>query len=170
MVGLSSSRKAGSFSKFCCSAARRVAVISAVRPVSRTQRTTSCLLFSSDSTTRSESTMNCSIVWFWSPRMRSVLVVSRRPGWARRSTVCRSCGRPARPAPSDETISRSRSRYGVRRTLLTRSCGTVEVVFFTGITPLPSLGIFFLLLSPGWQSTKYSPISDWGLMSQLAFS
>ncbi len=51
--------------------------------------------------------------------------------------------------------------------LLTRSAGIVEVVCSTGTVP-PS-GSFSGEL-PGWQSTKYSPISDCGLMSQVASS
>jgi hypothetical protein len=49
--------------------------------------------------------------------------------------------------------------------LLTRSAGIVEVVCSTGTVP-PS-GSFSGEL-PGWQSTKYSPMSDCGLMSQVA--
>ena len=51
--------------------------------------------------------------------------------------------------------------------LLTRSAGIVEVVCSTGTVP-PSGS--FLSELPGWQSTKYSPIRDCGLMSQLASS
>ena len=47
---------------------------------------------------------------FWSPRIRSVREVSRRPGCARRSTSWRSSGRPASPVPSSVTINRKRSR------------------------------------------------------------
>ena len=49
----------------------------------------------------------------------------------------------------------------------TRSIGIDEEVCSTGIVPEPSVGSFSSEL-PGWQSTKYSPISDCGRISQLA--
>ncbi len=110
MVGLSSSRKVGSFWKVRSSSARRVAVISAVSPASSTQRTTSRLFCSSSSITVSESAMKSLMTWFWPPRISSTREVSRRPGWARRSASERSSGRPARPVPSVVTIRRKRSR------------------------------------------------------------
>jgi hypothetical protein len=165
MVGRSSSRKVGSFWKVRRSSARRVAVISAVSPASSTQRTTSALFASSSSITRSESEMKSLMTWFWSPRICSTREVSRRPGWARRSASARSSGRPASPVPSVVMMRRKRSRYGRRMMLLMRSAGIVEVVCSTGTVP-PSRSLSGEL--PGWQSTKYSPIRDWGLMSQVA--
>jgi hypothetical protein len=58
-------------------------------------------------------------------------------------------------------------RRGRRMMLLTRSAGIVEVVCSTGT--IPSSGSLSSDV-PGWQSTKYSPISDCGLMSQVASS
>ena len=54
-------------------------------------------------------------------------------------------------------------------TLLMRSTGIVELVWSTGTTPDPSVGRRFSDW-PGWQSTKYSPIKDWGRISQVASS
>ena len=62
---------------------------------------------------RSESAMNFSMVRFWSPRMRSALrgLAQARVG-AAQHRLRGPPGGPARPAPSEEMISRSRSRYG----------------------------------------------------------
>ena len=51
--------------------------------------------------------------------------------------------------------------------LLTRSSGIVELVCSTGTRP-PSGSLRSEV--PGWQSTKYSPISDCGRISQEASS
>jgi hypothetical protein len=48
-------------------------------------------------------------------------------------------------------MNRSRSRYGRRRMLLTRSVGIVDAVCLTGTVPDPSVGSRFGEL-PGWQS------------------
>ncbi len=110
IVGRSSSRKVGSRRRPARSSSRLPAVISAASPASSTQRTTSRLLRSSSVITVSESAMKSLITAFWSPRIRSVREVSRRPGCARRSTSWRSSGRPASPVPSSARISRRRSR------------------------------------------------------------
>ncbi len=89
------------------------------------------------------------------------------PGAARRITSLRSSGRPARPAPSSPTIRRSRSRYGRRRMLLTRSSPIVELVWSTGTRPPSGSRLGEV---PGWQSTKYSPMNDCGRTSQRASS
>ena len=93
---------------------RRDAEISAVRPASRTKRLTSPLavLERADRPVWA-SPMNFSIVPVWRPRIRSVSLVSRSAGCARRSTfaeVLRAARRG--PAPSSPTIRRKRSRYG----------------------------------------------------------
>ena len=106
-----------------------------------------------------------SMVRVWRASIRSVWVVSRSPGCARRSAALRSSGRPASPAPSSPMMSRRRSAYGRRTMLFTRSSGIVEVVWATGTRP-PS-GIRSPEL-PGWQSTKYSPMNDCGRISQCA--
>ena len=64
-------------------------------------------------------------------------------------------------------MSRKRSRKGRRMMLLTRSMGIVELVCSTGTRP-PSGSL--RSEAPGWQSTKYSPISDCGRISQRASS
>jgi hypothetical protein len=150
IVGFSSSRKRGRRWKPAAIASRREAEISAVSPVSAIQRWTSRFLSSSSATTVSESPMKSRMICFWSPRIRSTLRVSRRPGCARSRTSARSSGRPARPVPSSARISRRRSRYGRRITLPTRSAGTVEVVFWTVIGSSDSSSCWSL---PGWQST-----------------
>ena len=90
------------------------------------------------------------MIFDWLPRIWSTLRVSWSPGWARLSTSARSAGRPARPVPSSAMISRSRSRYGRRRMLLTRSVGIVDAVRVSGMIAFDAR---FCLLEPGWQST-----------------
>ena len=111
----------------------------------------------------SASATKFSITRFWSPRIRSVFDVSRRPGCARRSTSWRSSGRPASPVPSSVTISRKRSRYGRRMMLLTRSGGTVVAVCSTGIVDPGGSGRSAV---PGSQLRKYSPMSVCGSTEQ----
>ncbi len=78
--GWSSPRKAGRSRNDAASASRRLAAVSAVRPASRTKRLTSLLRASSAPITRSASVISDLIVLVWRPRMRSVSLVSRRPG------------------------------------------------------------------------------------------
>ncbi len=59
----------------------------------------------------------------------------------------------------------SRSRYGRRMMLLIRSIGIVDAVCSTGIV---APGFSRCSAVPGRQSTKYSPISDCGRVSQKA--
>ena len=59
----------------------------------------------------------------------------------------------------------SRSRYGRRMMLLIRSSGIVDAVCSTGIV---APGFSRSASVPGRQSTKYSPISDCGRVSQNA--
>ena len=148
MVGLSSARNVGSRWKPAAIALRWGAEIAAVRPVSVIQRATSFLRWSSAATTVSEFLMKSWMIFDWLPRIWSTLRVSWSPGCARLRTSAKSAGRPARPVPSSAMISRSRSRYGRRRTLFTRSVGIVDCVWVTGTVPLSSWGEL-----PGWQST-----------------
>jgi hypothetical protein len=90
--------------------------------------------------------------------------VARSAGTARRITALRSWPRAATPVPSSLRRMRSRSRWGRRSTLLTRSVGMVEYVRSTGMV---DPGLRTAGLRPGLQSMKYSPISDWGRDSQV---
>ena len=165
MYGSSSPRKRGSRSKAAASSPLRVAATAAVPPASRTKRDTSPLRRASAPTTVSARATTRSMVRVWRASIRSVWVVSRSPGCARRSAALRSSGRPASPAPSSPMMSRRRSAYGRRTMLFTRSSGIVELVWATGTRP-PSGSRSREL--PGWQSTKYSPMNDCGRMSQWA--
>ncbi len=95
----------------------------------------------------------------------SRLSVSSSAGTARRSAVWRSSERPATAPPSSLMISEKRSRWGRRMMSASRSAGIVENVCEAGSVAPDFSG---LPCSPGWQSTKYSPISDWGRDWQLA--
>ena len=61
------------------------------------------------SETWSASRMKSRMTVFCLRRIAIVSLVSRSAGWARRMTSFRSSGRPARPVPSSERISRKRS-------------------------------------------------------------
>ena len=103
----------------------------------------------------------------WSRSRASTRSVSRSAGLARRIVSFSSGPRAARPAPSSESRIEKRSRYGRRMMSLTRSTGTVEPVWCTGIfAPFGSFAGFV----PGLQSTKYSPMSDCGRVSQKTSS
>ena len=112
---------------------RRSADAAAVSFVSTTQRPTSRLFAARSPIVVSASVISCLSVWFWSASFTSTRSVSRRAGEARRMTSLRSGARPATPAPSSSRMIPSRSRYGRRSTLLTRSIGIVDVVCSTGI-------------------------------------
>ena len=62
-------------------------------------------------------------------------------------------------------MRRRRSAYGRRTMLLTRSSGIVELVCASGTVPPSGIRSGD---EPGWQSTKYSPMNDWGRISQCA--
>src|SRR6202035_3264697 len=105
------------------------------------------------------------IVWASLASRFSRLSVSARAGSARRSAVWRSSERAATAAPSSLMIRLRRSRYGICMMFWTRSAGIVDWVWLAGIVA-PDLSTGPEL--PGWQSTKYSPISDWGRVWQKA--
>ena len=88
-------------------------------------------------------------------------------GIARRIVSLTSSPRAAKPTPSSEKMIEKRSATGRRMMLSTRSGGIGDVVCSTGIVAPESSSSPFL---PGWQSTKYSPISDCGLIVQVALS
>ena len=165
MLGRSSARKAGRRRVAWRRPSRRDAAVSAAPRDSWMKSVTSWLRASSRETTVSASVMNCLIVWFWLPRIASVRRVSRSPGQERRSTACTSWGRPARPVPSVAMNRRRRSRAGRRSTSSTRSWGIVPASLASGTVP-PSASTW--REEPGWQSTKYSPTSDWGRIVQRA--
>ncbi len=113
--------------------ARRSAEAAAVSLVSTTQRPTSFLLSARSPIVVSASVISCLSVWFCDASLASTRSVSRSAGLARRTTSLMSSARPATPAPSSSRMIPSRSRYGRRSTLLTRSMGIVDVVCSTGI-------------------------------------
>jgi hypothetical protein len=100
--------------------------------------------------TTSASLARLASTWFCLARIASTRLVSRSAGTPRRSASLRFSELPATAAPSSATMSRSRSRYGLRMMFVTRSGGTVLVVRSTGMTSFSSSSLPDL---PGWQST-----------------
>jgi hypothetical protein len=133
-----------------------------VSRASTTKRPTSVLLFASAVMTVSAFLVRSASTWFWRARMESSLSVSRIAGTPRRIATLRSLPRAASPVPNSLRMIRRRSRWGRRRMLLTTSGEIVDWVWLTGIVE-PGFSRCGLL--PGWQSMKYSPISDWGRLS-----
>ena len=105
------------------------------------------------------------MIAFWLPRMRSVLLVSRRPGCARSQhllEVVRAAGQAGAELGEDqpEALAVGPPHDVVDQVGRDRRGGLVDRDR-AAVLELPRD-------EPGWQSTKYSPISDCWRISQLA--
>src|SRR3954447_454355 len=120
IVGWSCSRNPGSFRRPEAICGRRSADACAVSFALTTKRPTSLRLAARSPTTLSALTVRSARSWFCSPRSLSVRSVSRSAGIARRIAAFSSGPRPATPAPSSETMIRSRPPRGRARPLALR--------------------------------------------------
>src|SRR5256714_11568109 len=125
----------------------------------------------------SELRLRLAMIVFWRARIASALRRAERVGAPRRIAALRLFGLPARAVPNSLRISAKRSLNGSRSVFCTRSFWTVVWVCATGTQPLayehevvgsPLASGRSLLDCPGWQSRKYSAISDCGCEEQLA--
>src|SRR6478609_2370883 len=125
----------------------------------------------------SESRLRLAMIVFWRARIASALRSAERVGAPRRIAAFRFFGLPARAVPNSFRIRAKRSLNGSRSVFCTRSFWTVVWVCATGTQPLsyeqevvgsPFASGSSLFDCPGWQSRKYSAISDWGWEEQVA--
>jgi len=110
-------------------------------------------------------TLRSRIVRFWFARIARAPCSACRAGAPRRIAALRLSGLPASAVPNSLMISERRSLNGSRRVALTRSFWTVVLVWETGTSPLSGRSLWEF---PGWQSRKYSAISDCGCEEQVA--
>ena len=126
--GRSSRRKPGRRSIDASMSSRRSALASATVFAWTMKSETRSFSRASGASTASESDASWPSTRFWRARILSARSVSRSAGLARWITSFSSSPRPARPTPSSPSRIASRSRWGRRRMLLTRSRSTGELV------------------------------------------
>ena len=134
-----------------------------MRPALSMKWTTSSRRFASWAKIASAFVLSSAIVRFWLPRMLSTCLSCWRAGAPARIAALRFSALLSSAVPNSLISSWSRSRNGSRSVFWARSGWTVVLLRAAGIGPFRGC-----VEVPGWQSRKYSAISDCGSEEQLA--